>query len=53
LPAVEFDALLALGRHGQLKQARLKPLVPDAKTVAVPVQDFDPVAGAVKEDEQA
>jgi len=36
LGTVEFDALLAFGRHGQLKNADLKPLVPNAKAIDVP-----------------
>jgi hypothetical protein len=36
LGTVEFDARLAFGRHGQLKNADLKPLVPNAKAIDVP-----------------
>jgi hypothetical protein len=48
----EFNALLTFGCNGQLKNAKLKPLVPNAKTVNVPEQNFDPVAPTIKEQEQ-
>ena len=52
LGTVEFDALLAFGRDGHLKNANLKPLVPNAKTVDVPEQNLDPVTPAIEEQEQ-
>jgi hypothetical protein len=44
---VEFNALLAAGRH--FKDAALKSLVPNAKSVAIPEQDLDPVAVTIDE----
>ena len=43
LLVVEFHARLAAGRH--FKDASLQSLVPNAKPVAIPVQDLDPVRG--------
>ncbi len=52
LGTVKFDALLTFRRHGQLKHAHFKALIPNAKTVDIPEQDLDPVSPAIKEQEQ-
>ncbi len=44
---VEFHARWAAGR--QFKDAALQSLVPNAKSVAIPVQDLDPVPVAIDE----
>lgn len=44
---VELHARLTAGR--QFKEATLKSLVPNAKPVAIPVQDLDPVAITIDE----
>jgi hypothetical protein len=44
---VELYARLLGGRH--FKDAFLKSLVPDAKPVAIPVQDLDPVTVTIDE----
>src|SRR3954469_24956409 len=50
LAVVEFHAHLVTGRH--FKDAFLKSLVPDAKPVAIPEQDLDPVLVTVDEQKQ-
>jgi hypothetical protein len=44
---VKLHARWAAGR--QFKEATLKSLVPNAKPVAIPVQDLDPIAVAIDE----
>src|ERR1700674_3798395 len=47
---VELHARLATGRH--FKDTALKSLVPNAKPVAIPEQDLDPVAVTIDEQKQ-
>jgi hypothetical protein len=52
LGTVEFDALLTFSRHGQLKHANFKSLIPNAKAVDVPEQNLHPIAPTIEEQEQ-
>jgi hypothetical protein len=52
LGRVQFDALLRAGCGWQLKRASLQSLVPNAKPVAIPKQDLDPIALTVQKQEQ-
>ena len=51
LGRVQFDALFVAGNGWQLKRAGFQSLVPDAKTVAIPEQDLDPIALTVQKQE--
>jgi hypothetical protein len=51
LGRVQFDALLVAGNGWQLKRAGFQSLVPDAKPVAIPEQDLDPIALTVQKQE--
>ncbi len=48
--AEQVDTTICDG--GQLKNADLKPLVPDTKSVDVPEQNLDPITLTIKEQEQ-
>ena len=48
----EFNALLTFGGNGQLKNAKLKSLVPNTESVSVPEQNLDPVALTIEKQEQ-
>ena len=52
LGRVQFDALLMVGNGWQLKRAGFQSLVPDAKPVAIPEQDLDPIAVTIQKQEQ-
>jgi hypothetical protein len=49
--AKQLNAFLAVGGCQDLERASLQPLVPDAKSIAIPKQDLDPVAIAIHEQE--
>jgi hypothetical protein len=48
----QFDAAGAGGGVGEVVAALLQALAPQAQAVAAPVEDLEPVGGAVAEDEQ-
>ena len=50
LPGVEFHNLIRL--VGPMKPVFFQPLLPQAETVAVPVEDFDQSAPAIAKHEQ-
>jgi hypothetical protein len=52
LGRVQFDPWRSAGSRGQLKRARLQSLVPNAKPVAIPEQDLDPIALTIQKQEQ-
>lgn len=52
LAAVQFDAGLVCCHSGQLKNADLKPFVPNTKAVDVPEQNLDSIALTIEEQEQ-
>ncbi len=52
LRAVEFNALFTFRCNWQLEHADFKPLVPNTKTVNVPIQNLDAVALTIEEQEQ-
>jgi hypothetical protein len=51
LGIVQLDALLVVCGRKKLKRASLQPLVPNAKPIAIPKQDLDPIAIAIHEQE--
>ena len=51
LRPLEFDAVAFTGA-GDLEGAGLKSLVPDGQAVAIEVEDLDPIAAAVDEQEE-
>jgi hypothetical protein len=51
LRIIQLNAFLAVGGCQDLERASLQPLVPDAKSIAIPKQDLDPVAIAIHEQE--
>jgi hypothetical protein len=51
LCVVKLYAFLVVGGRQELERASLQPLVPNTKTIAIPKQDFHPVAIAIHEQE--
>jgi hypothetical protein len=49
---LKFDGLFAARCTWQLKRPGLESLVPDAVTVLIPIQNLDPVAPPIQEQEE-
>jgi hypothetical protein len=51
LRIVKLDAFTVVCGYQELERAPLEPLVPNAKSIAIPEQDLHPIAIAIHEQE--